>query len=229
MSRSWERIHKWLSLRNKVLAVPRGLCYPTSMLPARPKAVPIHQHALDNLQFIRDTMERAGGAFTAVPGWGGVAMGVSAILAALLASRQPDSAAWLSVWLTEALAAFAIGLFAMHRKAAAAGQDLVSGPARKFVTSFAPPIGAGVLITGSLASRGNLDLLPGVWLLLYGIAVIGGGAFSVRAVPLMGCCFAGLGAVCLFSPAPWGNWFLLAGFGVLHVFFGALIARRYGG
>ncbi len=198
------------------------------MLPARSKAVPIHDHAIDNLRFIRETMERAS-AFTAVPGWGGVAMGVTAICASVVAAMQPDSRSWLSVWLIEALAASAIGLYCMQRKAAGHRQELTSGPARKFASSFAPPVMGGALLTIAAASAHQYQLLPGMWLLCYGIGVITGGAFSVKIVPVMGTCFASLGAVCLFAPPEWGNWFLLAGFGVTHVIFGYLIARRYGG
>lgn len=200
------------------------------MLPARPKAIPIpiHQHALDNLQFIRETMERAS-SFTAVPGWGGVIMGISAIIAAISASAQKDAHGWLSTWLIEALIGLGIGTYSMWRKASSAGAPLLTGPARKFGLSFAPPVVGGALLTLALASAGQYRLMPGVWLLMYGIGVTTGGAFSVRVVPVMGMCFSGLGVVCLFSPPAWGNWFLLAGFGVLHTIFGALIARRYGG
>ncbi|MCC6345379.1 MAG: hypothetical protein IT166_24470 [Bryobacterales bacterium] len=198
------------------------------MLPARPEPVPIHQHALDNLRFIRETMERTS-SFTAVPGWGGVAMGVTASLAAILAGLQADSERWLSIWLIEALLAIGIGVYSMHRKAVRGGSTVFSAPTRKFALSFAPPLLAGCILTGALFPAGQARLLPGLWLLLYGTGVMTGGAFSVRVVPAMGACFAGLGAVCLFSPEAWGNWFLLAGFGVLHMIFGAWIARRYGG
>jgi hypothetical protein len=198
------------------------------MLPARSKAIPIQQHALDNLKFIRETMERAS-AFTAVPGWGGMAMGVTAVIAALAAALQGNARAWLSTWLIEALAALGIGIYSMWRKANSAGAPLLTGPARKFGLSFAPPVVGGALLTLALAQVGQYGLMPGVWLLMYGIGVTTGGAFSVRVVPVMGLCFSGLGVVCLFSPPGWGNWFLLAGFGVLHIIFGALIARRYGG
>ncbi|MCC6392142.1 MAG: hypothetical protein IT167_16195 [Bryobacterales bacterium] len=198
------------------------------MLPARSKPVPIQQHALDNLRFIRETMERTS-SFTAVPGWGGVAMGATAVVAAILAGFQADTQRWLSIWLLEALLAIGIGIFSMHRKAVEGGSTVFSAPARKFALSFAPPLLAGCILTGALFPVGQARLLPGLWLLLYGTGVMTGGAFSVRIVPAMGACFVGLGAVCLFSPESWGNWFLLAGFGVLHMVFGVLIARRYGG
>jgi hypothetical protein len=45
----------------------------------------------------------------------------------------------------------------------------------------------------------------------------------------MGLCFMLLGMVSLFAPAPWGNDFLMSGFGGLHIAFGLIIARRHGG
>src|SRR5256885_16012050 len=69
---------------------------------------PLHDRALDNLRFIRQTMERAG-SFTAVPGWGQVAVGVTALAAAFLAARQPTPELWLATWPGEAIVALAIG------------------------------------------------------------------------------------------------------------------------
>lgn len=184
--------------------------------------------ALDNLRFIRATMERAG-AFTAVPGWGQVAVGGTALGAAVLAARQPSVEVWLAVWVAEAVLALGVGGYALVRKARAAHDPLLSGPGRRFGLSFLPPIVVGGLLTAALYRAGLAHALPGTWLLLYGTGVITGGAFSVRIVPLMGLCFTLLGAVTLFAPPAWGNWCLAAGFGGLHIVFGILIARRHGG
>ncbi|MCS7026424.1 MAG: hypothetical protein NZV14_16630 [Bryobacteraceae bacterium] len=192
------------------------------------KTFPIHQHAIENLQFIRDTMERAS-SFTAVPGWGGFWIGVTAACAAVLARRQKTSQEWLAIWLLEGLLALAIGVFSLHRKALKSGTNLLSLPARRFWLSFAPPLLTGALLTLVHSGKNQFDLLPGIWLTLYGVGVITGGAFSVRIVPAMGMGFVGLGAISFFAPPAWGNWFLLAGFGGLHMAFGILIARRYGG
>jgi hypothetical protein len=194
----------------------------------RRKPVSLHTHAMDNLRFIRETMERAG-SFTAVPGWGGVAMGVSALAAAAIASRQPTVERWLSTWLLEAVVAFVIAVLAIKRKASATKGPLFSAPARRFVLSFAPPLAVGGLLTVVLYRAGVPSAIPGAWLLLYGTGVVTGGAFSVRVVPVMGLCFMLLGAVALFCPFAWGTTFLAAGFGGLHLAFGIVIARRYGG
>jgi hypothetical protein len=194
----------------------------------RAKPVSLHTHAMDNLRFIRETMERAG-SFTAVPGWGGVAMGASALAAAAIASRQPTLDRWLATWLLEAAFAFVLAVLAIKRKASAAKGPLFSAPARRFVLSFAPPFLVGGLLTAVLYRLGAPSAIPGVWLLLYGTGVVTGGAFSVRVVPVMGLCFMLLGAVALFCPFTWGTAFLAAGFGGLHLVFGIVIARRYGG
>ena len=198
-----------------------------SILAPRAEPISLHSHAMDNLRLIRETMERAG-SFTAVPGWGGVAIGVSA-LAAAIASRQLTLERWLATWLLEAALAMLLAVLAIKRKANAAKGPLLSAPARRFVLSFAPPLLVGGLLTAVLYRAGLPAAIPGAWLLLYGTGVVTGGAFSVRVVPVMGLCFMSLGAVALFSPFAWGTAFLAAGFGGLHIVFGIIIARRYGG
>ncbi|HYL61400.1 MAG TPA: hypothetical protein VE077_02185 [Candidatus Methylomirabilis sp.] len=190
--------------------------------------IPIDARAADHLRYIRETMERAG-EFTAVPGWGGVAMGITALAAAAFAARQTSPRAWLAVWLVEAFVAVAIAAPAAATKAHRANSALFSGPGRKFVLSFAPPIVVGGLLTFALFAAGAASALPGTWLLLYGTAIVTGGAFSVRVVPVMGFCLMILGAAALFAPAAWGDAFMAGGFGVVQIAFSLWIARHYGG
>jgi hypothetical protein len=194
----------------------------------RREPIPIDARAADHLRYIRETMESAA-EFTAVPGWGGVAMGITAVAAALVAARQRTPRGWLAIWLAEAFVAVAIAAPAAATKARRANSRLFSGPGRKFVLSFAPPIVVGALLTLALFQSGAFSALPGVWLLLYGTAIVTGGAFSVRAVPVMGLCLMALGAGALFAPAAWGNVFMAAGFGLVQIGFGVCIALRYGG
>ena len=188
----------------------------------------LHSHAMDNLRFIRETMENAS-SFTAVPGWGGVAMGVSALVAAVVASRAATPEGWLTVWIADALFALAIGGWAMARKARGAGVRVSQGAGRRFVLSLSPPLVAAVALTGVLYNAGQPEAIAGTWLLLYGAGVVTGGAFSVRTVPVMGLCFMSLGVVSLIAPPSWANATMAAGFGGLHLVFGAIIIRRYGG
>lgn len=193
-----------------------------------PRAEPLHVRAMDDLSFIRRTMERAT-EFTAVPGWGGVAMGLTALLAALVAARTTSPAAWVRCWLVAAGVALVIGGGTMAAKARRAGTPVLSWSGRRFVLSFLPPLAVGALLTLVLVEHQVVHALPGTWLLLYGTGIVTGGAFSVRAVPVMGICFMLLGAAALFGPAAWGNPLMAAGFGGLHLVFGLLIARRHGG
>ena len=194
----------------------------------RPATISLDERARDNLRFIRETMERAG-SFTAVPGWGGVAMGLTALGAAAIAAQQRAPKFWLATWLAEALVASGIAAWSVTAKARDAQVPLFAGPGRKFALAFAPPMAAGALLTALLFRAGLRGDLPGAWLLLYGTAVVTAGTFSIRVVPLMGLCFMILGAVAMFSPAAWGDAFMAAGFGGLHILFGAIIARRHGG
>jgi hypothetical protein len=200
-------------------------------IPARTKSrepVALHAHAMDNLRFIRETMERAG-SFTAVPGMGGVLMGLSALGASLVAANQASLDGWLAVWVGEALVAVLIGAVTAARKAHAVKASLLSGPGRKFALGLVPSIFVAALLTLVLYRASLYAIIPGIWLLLYGTGILSAGAFSVPVVPVMGMCFVALGAVALFCPLEWSRWFLAAGFGGLHLVFGARIAARYGG
>jgi hypothetical protein len=194
----------------------------------RKQPIPIDARAADHLRYIRETMENAA-EFTAVPGWGGVAMGLTALAAALVAARQTTPGGWVTVWLAEAFVAVAIAAPAAATKAKRANSSLFSGPGRKFLLSFVPPIVVGGLLTLALFHLNAASTLPGVWLLLYGTAIVTGGAFSVRAVPIMGLCLMAIGAGALFVPASWGNILMATGFGLVQIGFGLWIAVRYGG
>ena len=193
-----------------------------------PETINIGDRAIDNLAFIRDTMERST-SFTAVPGYGGILMGATAIAAAYIATVQPGLRESIVTWLAEAALAFAIGVLAMWQKSKIAGQSLASAPAKKFAMSFAPPLIVGVVVTLGLARYGYFYVLPPVCMLTYGAAVVCGGAFSVRVVPVMGWCFMALGAIAFALPTSYGNLMMAASFGLLHIVFGAIIARKYGG
>jgi hypothetical protein len=189
---------------------------------------PLQDHADGNLRYIRETMERSV-SFTAVPGWGGVAMGAIALGAAGISSRVRSPQEWVGIWLLAAFGAVGAGTFAMIRKARRIGVSLRRGAGRRFLLSFAAPILAGAILTAALVRAGAFALLAPTWLLLYGAAVVTGGAFSVPAVPAMGAGFLLLGAIALLCPGAWATALLAAGFGGLQIVFGLLIARRHGG
>jgi uncharacterized membrane protein YjfL (UPF0719 family) len=189
--------------------------------------VPIDRRAADNLRFIRDTMERAG-SFTAVPGWGGVVIGITALAAGALAYARPFPQEFF-IWVGEAVLALVLAYIAVRQKSRRLSLSLKSRPARRALLSFTPPLLVGAVLTAALYHLNVLGVLAGLWLLMYGAAVVTGGAFSVRIVPVMGLCFMLLGAVSLSAPATWADAFLTLGFGGLHIAFGIVIARRHGG
>jgi hypothetical protein len=201
--------------------------YHTVMATPRPEPVALHAHAMDNLRYIRETMERAG-SFTAVPGIGGMLIGSTALAAAWMADRKPSSERWLLIWTMEAFLAFIIGLAAVAIKAHKVNIPLLSGPGRKFIAGFAPSMVAGAILTVVLFPAGLVAVLPGIWMLLYGAGIVSGGGASVRVVPVMGACFMAAGAAALLLPGN-GNLILALGFGGLHIIFGTIIAVKYGG
>jgi hypothetical protein len=201
---------------------------PAERLQESRQPVNIGDRAEENLKFIRDTIERST-SFTAVPGYGGMLMGATAIAAAVISNMQVYVGYAMAVWLGEAALAFSIGLLAMWQKSKIGGQSLTSAPARKFALSFAPPLLAGVILTLGLWKNEFYYVLAPVCIVCYGVAIICGGAFSVRVIPIMGWCFMALGAVAFLLPSTYGNLMMGLSFGVLHIVFGAIIAKRYGG
>jgi hypothetical protein len=187
----------------------------------------LDDRARSELRFVRDAIARTS-QFSAVPGWGGVAMGALALAAAPLAHRQATPRSWLAVWLATAVVGFAIGVATLVRKATRGGVELTRQPARGFALALLPPLGAGALLSAAWVRAGIYTALPGTWLLLYGTAVITAGAYSVRVLPLFGGALVGLGTLALLLP-DFGDLGMAIGFGLLHVVSGLYVARRHGG
>ena len=198
-------------------------------MPAEPlEGVVASADPMEQLRFIRQTMESAG-SFTAVPGWGQIYIGLTALAAAWIAAKQTEPSAWIQIWLAEAVIALAIDVWTILEKAKRANQSLDSGPARKVALSLAPPMFAGGVLTWVLFQSGMTTAIPAMWLMLYGTGVMAAGAFSVSVVPVMGLCIFALGALAVITPPSWHNFEMAIGFGALHIIFGSIIARRHGG
>jgi hypothetical protein len=156
-------------------------------------------------------------------------MGATAFVASYLALRQPSIEAWLAVWLGEALVAVTIALVAMHGKASRLETPIFSLPGRRLFVGLLPALFAGGVMTVALVRSGDTRQISGVWLLLYGVAVMQAGTFSVPTIPVMGAVFVLIGAIALPLPWFWANVMLAVGFGLVHIAFGYYIAWRHGG
>jgi hypothetical protein len=197
--------------------------------PAAPERTPptLHARAVADLRFIRETMEGAA-AFTTLSGVGLMVIGLSALVAGALAGSMPG-AAWLRVWIGEAMLALVVGVLSTLLKTRAARLPVLAGPLRKFALALAAPLVVGIVLTATLARAGFHAALPGTWLMLYGTGLLAGGAFSIRLLPVMGVCFLVLGATTALAPPALGPAALALGFGGLHIVFGTLVARGHGG
>lgn len=188
----------------------------------------MENHAEDHIRYIRDVMERTS-TFTAVPGRGMIAMGCTALIAAAIASQHLSSPAWLRVWFVDAIVAVCIGGSGLVIKARRAGTPLQSGAGRKFIMSFIPSLFVGLIVSIGLWQAGYMALMPGIWMMMYGVGTIAGGEYSVRVVPVMGICFLLTGAGALFMPLAWSNALMAVSYGGFHLVFGWIIARNHGG
>ena len=187
----------------------------------------LHEHAAESLRFIRDAMERAG-SFTSIPGWGGFAIGLTAIAASAVAQGRTGRA-WLAVWLADAALAALAGVATTAIKGRRAGTSFTTPAAKRFFVGYLAPMIAGAIVTLALYRGGAFAVMPAAWLLSYGTAFVSSGAFSIRVIPVMGVCFMILGIAAAVAPFAIANVLLGCGFGGLHVIFGLIIARRYGG
>ena len=191
------------------------------------KVVSINDRAVRDLRYIRETMERAG-SFTAVPGWGGILMGLTALVAVLVTRQMESRELWFYSWMAEAVIASAIGVLGTLKKARML-KTLLHGPGLKFAMTLLPAFIGGAILTGVLYQQRLFGLMPGVWLLMYGVGVMSCGTYSVKVVPIMGVGFMLLGTAALLVSWDWAQWFMAAGFGGLQIIVGGVIARRYGG
>jgi hypothetical protein len=204
------------------------LAMPTTAPETERATTRLDETAFENLRYIRETMESSR-AFTAIPGRGIVVAGASALAAAGLAARSTTPGRWFAIWTIEGILATLMLAVATALKARRAGIPVLRGPGRRFAAALLPPIVAGALLTAAEMQSSASNVVPGTWLLLYGVGVAAGGAFSVRLVLVLGALFMATGTLALFAPPGTGDLFLAAGFGGLHVVFGVIIARRYGG
>ncbi|MGO9991517.1 MAG: hypothetical protein ACLPTF_03250 [Steroidobacteraceae bacterium] len=189
--------------------------------------IPIESRALGTLAYIRTSIESSGSM--AVPGMAGIVMGGIGIIATIVASVPRGAPHWLGIWLVAAAVAFALGGAMMAREAAQNGHARYLGPVRKFLLCLCPALLTGAALTFVLWRAGTTGLIPGVWLLLYGCAVLSASTVTIartmRLICIMGVLFMLLGLLAFAAPPGTHTLILGMGFGALHTIFGILIGQ----
>jgi hypothetical protein len=196
--------------------------------PRRAEPTPIDVGAVENLRYIRSTIEAAH-TFTTVPGKGCVAMGITALVAVAIESIEAVAPYWLGVWIAAAIVACCSALWFMEQKARAQGLSLRRAVAKRFFMTLAPAFIAGAILTAALVGSVDRELITGTWLLLYGTGLAACGLFAIPAVFTAGLAFMGLGTATLWLPPGSSHIVLALGFGGIHLALGATITRHHGG
>jgi hypothetical protein len=202
-----------------------------SATPKRPRPVEpisIDSGALENLRYIRSTIEAAH-TFTTVPGKGCIAMGLTALIAVGIESLPQMTPHWLGVWVGAAIVACGSALWFMEQKARAQGLSLRRAVARRFFMTLAPAFLAGAILTAALAGQVDREIITGMWLLLYGTGLAACGLFAIQAVFTAGLAFMALGTATLWLPPGSAHIVLALGFGGIHLALGTTIVRHHGG
>jgi hypothetical protein len=189
--------------------------------------IPIESRALGTLAYIRSSIESSGSM--AIPGMAGFVMGIIGTAAAVTASLPRSTHHWLAIWLVAAVVALAVGGAMMAREAAQSGHARYLGPVRKFLLCLCPALLAGAALTFVLWHADTTGVIPGVWLLLYGCAVLSASTVTIprtmRLICIMGALFMVLGLLAFASPPRFHTLILGMGFGGLHTIFGILIGQ----
>jgi hypothetical protein len=201
---------------------------PTAVFPIHSEApVAIESSALGTLAYIRASIESSSSMH--VPGMAGIVMGVIGLLAAIVVSLPRWAAHWLGIWLAAAAVAFLLGGALVARQIVQRGHTRYLGPARKFLLCLCPALFAGAMLTLVFVSAGMTNVIPGMWLLLYGCAVLSASTVTIAGIAklicIMGALFVALGMITFALPTMAHTAMLGLGFGVLHVIFGFLIGR----
>jgi hypothetical protein len=201
---------------------------PTAVFPIQSEApAAIESRALGTLAYIRASIESS--SSMDVPGMAGIVMGIIGVLAAVVVSLPRWAPHWLAIWLAAAVVALVLGGALVARQIARRGHARYLGPVRKFLLCLCPALLAGAVLTLVLGTAGETRVIPGMWLLLYGCAVLSASTVTVagiaRLICMMGGLFVVLGLMTFALPVTAHTVMLGLGFGLLHIIFGFLIGR----
>ncbi|MCC2670432.1 MAG: hypothetical protein K0Q72_2903 [Armatimonadetes bacterium] len=175
------------------------------------------QEAEQTLEVIRTLMER-GTRYTNLSGHAGIAAGICALAGCAL--REWAHTPFLPTWMGVLLAACTACAFFTARMAASNGEPLWTRQARTAVAALLPSLVAALVLTAVLASNGQEAILPGVWMLLWGVGALAISFFTPRVMSALGLTFMGAGTVALLTPPARDVITMGVTFGVLHLIYG---------
>ncbi|MCR9277748.1 MAG: hypothetical protein NXH85_07205 [Pseudomonadaceae bacterium] len=187
----------------------------------------LSEHAAGNLAYIRQTIGRTR-TVSSLSGAGLIAMGLVGCVASALASglwvtpSDPDS---LIIWQLAAVAAVVVGGSSIAWRAHRTSEPFWTDAGRRFTTCLAPCLALGAALTVNMSGTESATLLPGIWLFSYGAGVLAAGTYASAPLQLLGLSLCLLGTMALTAPQTSAA-ALLCGFGLGHLFLGAVFLRR---
>lgn len=188
--------------------------------------------AAQNLESIRILMERTGrySNFSAVSAAtaGTLAIAAAAVCRWREISFDVPHPWWklIALWAAVFAVAFLQNLFWTWVHARRRGERVWTHLTRAMTMAVLPGFFTGGVLTGFAIVERRLDMLPGIWMLMYGTAVLGAALFAGRNLKIFGALFLLMGAFTIHW-RQYGVEMMAASFGLLHLGLGLLIAWKF--
>jgi hypothetical protein len=178
------------------------------------------KEAEQTLSVIRTLMERST-RYTNLSGHAGIAAGMLTLLGSAL--RHWYQTPFLPTWLGVLFAACVANILFAAGMARVNGEPLWTSPAQTELLSLTPAFVAGLVLTAVLARMGLGLLLPGIWMLLWGVGALAMSFFTPRILSLLGVAFMVAGVLALFAPPANDALSMALSFGAIHLIYGTLL------
>ena len=186
------------------------------------------EHTLETIRTLMDRSQR----YEHLSGYSGLLAGGTALLgcAALGFNLLPFGPRldFAVVWSTVFAVAFAGHLVITFGRARQRGEPVWSRQARTVLLAVLPSLGASVAITVLMGRLDRLDLLPALWLLLYGCGALATSFFAPRSIAWLGATCLTMGIISLVVLSGHAIMTMALGFGATHIAFGVsvLVAEK---
>lgn len=205
--------------------------------------MPDYQKQLEDIQQIRSMMEDST-RFVSLSGLSGIGAGVVALLGAAYTYNYLSSQEiyrWgeamyradksqlfelIGIALVILLAAIAVSSFFTIRRTKREGKEIWSRPTQRMLLNLVVPLVAGAIFCVQLAWYGHPGHVAPATLIFYGMALMNAGKYTLREVRYLGISQIVVGLLAGMMPG-YGIIFWAIGFGLLHIFYGAIMFYKY--